>query len=161
MPTKLKNMLDTRLAITIAAGVFGGLIGYRLFVWARGYWTDLGSGEQQDMLSFALFAAAAGFAYYGIRRLFVRYRWDLLTLSPDAVIAHRVSSRERHAMQSALLSFFLLISCATLDKDAVATFWITFCVAAAWLISQIAGRVKDVHRDKLAKAALAESSSSR
>lgn len=72
MFNKLKSSRDLRLAATIAAGVFGGLFAYRLFMWSHEWWENLSTDNQQEMLATALGAAMAGIVFYALRRVRAR-----------------------------------------------------------------------------------------
>lgn len=65
MFAKLKK--EIRLAATIAAGVFGGLLAYRLFMWTHEWWENLSTDNQQATLVMALALVLVGALVFRFR----------------------------------------------------------------------------------------------
>lgn len=139
-----------KLALAIACGVFGGLLAYRLLLLARSQWLDLPSATQEDLLAFAALAVTTGALYYGLRRLSVRYAWDLLTVSPDPNVALEVSSLARHVCQSIALSLLVFLLSASLEADSPASFTIVLIATLAWLTFQIRTRFNQIKKHRAA-----------
>lgn len=72
MFAKLKNSKDVRLAAAIAAGIFGGLFFYRLFMWAHEWWTD--TEDKSGLIVFALLIGSAVLAFFLVRAFIKRVK---------------------------------------------------------------------------------------
>lgn len=141
---KLKNNPEARRSLGIAVGVFVGLLGYRLVMWAHEWWEEIDSAAQQEIV---LIAAVTAIAYYGFRRLIVRYKSDSLASSPISEIAYKVSSRRNHALQSVSLGLFIFALGLTASLEAWPAFWLVFCVCAASVTGLVKARMKLVKQN--------------
>jgi predicted PurR-regulated permease PerM len=75
---RLREKLDLRLALTIAAGISGGLIIYRLFMWTHEWWEELGSTNRSNVSGVVLILAIVAGLFFGVRwtlRRFKPRRW--------------------------------------------------------------------------------------
>lgn len=146
MPRTIKNAINPRLALTIAAGIFGGLLSYRLAVGAHAWWVDLSMADQQQVLGLALIASLAALAHYGLRRLITKLNQCTPPTASD--VAHWSTSRRKHVVRSAfaaVLAFSLLLAARS---DA----WVSFCVIAAigvgWGIFRFRARARLVKQTR-------------
>lgn len=70
MSEKLKKVLDLRLACTVAAGVFGGLFVYRVFMWIHEWLEE--TDNIGPSIAALIFIAVIAFAFIFVRRLIKR-----------------------------------------------------------------------------------------
>ena len=101
MIEKLKEMPELKLGLTIAGGIFVGLLAYRLFLSAYDWWQSLstadpGQTSQPGVILCTLATMGAALCYYGIRAALAsrktpatsrqRGRWGVESLFVAALI---------------------------------------------------------------------------
>lgn len=137
---RLREKLDLRLTLTIAAGIFGGLTLYRLFMWSHEWWADLSSERKTDLLSVALVAIIGGATHYGLRRVITRLNQSTPRTAKD--VAYWQWSRRKHLIRSAMCTVFLFSMFLTASKEAWLQFWIVMSAGVLWILFRVRARLR-------------------